>query len=361
MRRHLTVGNRGTRRLDLDTPLPVVEKDILRVGTWHLSDDSTWRVTPDTLRRIAGNFARSRAAGNRVPWIVNHDGGAANRIGDVVRLEVRGDTLVARLAVTDRRYAADFGEPGDTSEHEVSVEVQEPWADGTGQRYPIALTHVANVLNPVVTRQGPAIRVLALSSSPPARSRNPVRARLERIAAAKRAHPKLGRFIRKPQRAVARPQTSVTDDSDSSVQETNQMALSNLKRLAIEAKRQRFTRQLAVGDLNDTGTTMPVTEVVDMVNLLLLGCEIDIVALDKNLTAGQLRAQWDIIRRAAEAYVEMQAEAREEQERQSADIGIGYPVSGGDPYALSNSAGSKAKRLAIQQAQERARKIFRTG
>ena len=140
----------------------MVEKDILRVGHWKPNGES-WHVTPTTLRRLCGQFNRYVAAGNTVPWIEDHDGGAGKRIGDVVGLRVDGDTLIARCQVTQKKYALSFGEnPGDTSKQEVSVEVYEPWEDGAGNFYPIALTHLANVINPVVTGQKPFKRLLSL-------------------------------------------------------------------------------------------------------------------------------------------------------------------------------------------------------
>lgn len=153
----------ASRRVRCDsTSLPVVEKDILRVGHWKPGGDS-WHVSPKTLRNICDQFKRYRANGNRVPWIVDHEGGADQRIGDVVALRVDGDRLVARCQVTDKRYSLSFGDkPGDTSSQEVSVEVYEPWEDGAGNRYPIALTHLANVINPVVTGQQPFKRILSL-------------------------------------------------------------------------------------------------------------------------------------------------------------------------------------------------------
>lgn len=143
--------------------LPVVRKDILRVGSWQLADGQKWRITPHHLARIAANFKRFTANGNRVPWIINHDGGAALRIGDVIRLSLVGGTLYADCQVTERKYQASFGKPGEVTHQEVSVEVCEPWQDGAGNIYDVCLTHLANVINPVVTHQGPFRRLLSKS------------------------------------------------------------------------------------------------------------------------------------------------------------------------------------------------------
>ena len=140
-------------------PRPVaVRKDVLRVGRWRLADGSTWTVTPETLRRLAAAFGRFRAAGHRVPWLCGHDGGAADRIGDVTALSVVGDRLYATCTVLDPAVAARFGAGGEAAD-EVSVEVARGWTDGAGRRYDLLLTHVATVLHPVVPHQGPFVRL----------------------------------------------------------------------------------------------------------------------------------------------------------------------------------------------------------
>lgn len=155
------------RRIRCDqSTLPVVEKDILKVGTWHVVDENgdrtPWNVTHKTLLSLCQQFKRCRSAGNRIPWIEDHEGGAGQRVGDVVGLRISGNDLIARCQVTDRKYRASYGAAGENTSQEVSVEVQENWMDGAGNVYPIALTHLANVINPVVTGQKPFKRVLSL-------------------------------------------------------------------------------------------------------------------------------------------------------------------------------------------------------
>lgn len=143
---------------------PVVEKDVLRVGRWFPEGrngaSGAWTVTRDTLRQLTKNFYRMRREGNRVPWIWEHDGGAKERIGDVADLWVAGDALYARCQVTDKAHQFSFGaKTGDETAHEVSVEVSSNWTDGKGNQYDLALTHLAVVINPVVTDQGPFRRL----------------------------------------------------------------------------------------------------------------------------------------------------------------------------------------------------------
>jgi hypothetical protein len=111
-------------------------------------------VTPKLLSNLVENFGRFSAAGNRCPWIADHDGGADERYGDVVALRIVGDTLWATHELQEKKYQASFGEqPGDETPQEVSVDVRDNFRDGAGNFYPICLVHVANVVNPVVTNQ----------------------------------------------------------------------------------------------------------------------------------------------------------------------------------------------------------------
>lgn len=143
------------------TAAPTVVKDLLRCGNWNIQG-KPWNVTPDTLLSVRENFARFKAAGNRVPLIWEHDGGAESRSGDLQDLFISGDTLYGKFAVTNQKYQASFGTvAGDETPHEVSVEVYESFTDGTGQTYAPCLTHVAIVLNPVVPGQGPFKRLSA--------------------------------------------------------------------------------------------------------------------------------------------------------------------------------------------------------
>ncbi len=138
---------------------PVVVKDLLRVGNWNIQG-KPWNVTPETLIAVRDNFAKFKAAGNRVPLIWEHDGGAASRSGDLAELFIQGDTLYGKFPITDTKYQASFGTvAGDETPHEVSVEVYESFTDGTGKTYAPCLTHVAIVINPVVPGQGPFKRL----------------------------------------------------------------------------------------------------------------------------------------------------------------------------------------------------------
>lgn len=130
------------------------DKDVLRLGTW-LVGGRRWTVTPATLRRIVINFQRARSRGIRIPVVWNHSRDARDKLGEIVRLYVSGPTLRARF------WAAGEGNVVrlENAASEVSVEVAEGWLDGRGRRYDLFLTHLAIVNHPVVSRQGPLVRL----------------------------------------------------------------------------------------------------------------------------------------------------------------------------------------------------------
>ena len=146
---------------------PVVVKDILRVGRRTVWDAAAKRhtqieFTPETLSKLASNFARMSANGNRVGLIWEHDGGAQNRAGYVDSVYVQGDTLYARCSIDERRYQLAFGsQSGETTMHETSPEITWTFTDGNGETYSPAITHLAICLNPVMTKQGPFVRLSA--------------------------------------------------------------------------------------------------------------------------------------------------------------------------------------------------------
>ncbi|MBX9652080.1 phage protease, partial [bacterium] len=130
------------------------DKDVLRTGRWMVGD-RCWDVTAALLRRLVQNFQLARSRGVRIPVVWNHSNDARDKIGEVVRLYVVGDTLRARFWAA---IPEDIRRLNLTSD-EASVEVAEPWNDGSGRRYDSFLTHVAIVNHPVVLNQGPIYRL----------------------------------------------------------------------------------------------------------------------------------------------------------------------------------------------------------
>lgn len=130
------------------------DKDVLRTGRWMVGD-RCWDVTTTLLRRLVQNFQLARPRGVRVPVVWNHSNDARDKIGEVVRLYVAGDTLRARFWAA---IPEDIRRLNLTTD-EASVEVAEPWKDGAGRSYDTFLTHVAIVNHPVVMNQGPIYRL----------------------------------------------------------------------------------------------------------------------------------------------------------------------------------------------------------
>jgi hypothetical protein len=130
------------------------DKDILRVGQWRVGERDWW-VDLWTLRRLVINFQRGHDRGIRVPVVWNHSSDARDKIGEVVRIYLEGETLRARFWAVS---AADVERLEGTGS-EVSVEVVEDWVDGKGRPYDLFLTHLAVVTHPVVHPQGPVYRL----------------------------------------------------------------------------------------------------------------------------------------------------------------------------------------------------------
>lgn len=131
-------------------------KDILRVGKWNV-DGTPWNVTRSTLHALASNFQLGRSRGLGFPIVWNHSNDARDRLGDVVKLSIEGDTLFAEVEVCrDHEQVAAVGM--------VSVGISDSWQDGQGRRYSPMLVHLGVVNHPVVPNQGP---FLALSIRDP--------------------------------------------------------------------------------------------------------------------------------------------------------------------------------------------------
>ena len=145
------------------------DKDILKVGQWRVGDRD-WPVDLWTLRRLVINFQRARDRGVRVPVVWNHSGDARDKIGEVVRLYLSGETLPARFWATGKGDAERIEE----SASQVSVEVVEDWVDGKGRQYDLFLSHLAIVTHPVVHPQEPVYRLSMRVSNQSQQGVNPM-------------------------------------------------------------------------------------------------------------------------------------------------------------------------------------------
>lgn len=107
---------------------------------------SFWNVTRQTLRQIADSFATRKLRGLLCPVQWGHSNDPRDTCGEVESLRIAGDELIAQFSLSEES-AADH-----VVSHKlgVSVETKEPWRDGDGNVYPIALTHLGIVHSPVV-------------------------------------------------------------------------------------------------------------------------------------------------------------------------------------------------------------------
>ncbi len=121
-------------------------KESLKVGSWHGNTPTgkPYVVTLERLQEIAKNFAKAIANKLKVPLIWTHDDDPRNRFGDVVGVDIEGDSLYTVLTIPN---------PSDAERaklSDVSVEVTPNYVDGRGNRYSEMLTHLAVVTNPAV-------------------------------------------------------------------------------------------------------------------------------------------------------------------------------------------------------------------
>lgn len=134
-------------------------KDIMRCGTFkHPQQGWEMKVDREKLDQFVDNFNRMKAAGVDVEFVVNHDlkEGAKRVHGYAESIYRDGDTLYARLSV---RGAA--GNDLVERVKNVSVEIMEPFTDGEGNEYDPAISAVALVEKPIITKQQPFKKVAA--------------------------------------------------------------------------------------------------------------------------------------------------------------------------------------------------------
>lgn len=148
-------------------PRTRVVKDVLRVGRWKVGLNGSgqpvfWDVTPEVLRSLAMTSKDRLASGDAINIGKSHGDDdliipTDELIAPIDDLQVKGDVLWVASYVTPAQ--AEYLE---NPAIKVSVGVLEDYTAGDGQRYPLALAHVAATDRPVVTGQG---RFMALANS----------------------------------------------------------------------------------------------------------------------------------------------------------------------------------------------------
>jgi hypothetical protein len=126
-------------------------KDIMRVGKFYNHTESgeevTYDVTPERLQNWVTQFEAMKKAGVKVPVPTGHNSDTAGNNGWVDKLEVDGDRLVAEMSIADDKK--DIVQRAD-----VSIFAPEEVVDGEGNVYPGAISHVAMVSEPLVSKLG---------------------------------------------------------------------------------------------------------------------------------------------------------------------------------------------------------------
>lgn len=139
-----------------------VVKDVLTVGRKKIGFDKDgqpvfWDVTPATLAQIANDFKAMKAAGNAPNLGKTHgDDDLLIHPDDLIapldQVLVANNTLWASAYVTPEEVAYLLNPA-----RKVSVGVVPEYVDGAGNKYSLALIHVAVTDRPVVLNQGPFV------------------------------------------------------------------------------------------------------------------------------------------------------------------------------------------------------------
>lgn len=288
----------STRRLSATCEVVRFEKDILRTGTWY-PDGEPWVVTTETLDAIVSSFNVQKRLGNRIPLQWGHNETAKDVVGEVESLERRGNTLYAVAAVED----CDASRKLSLTTHEVSVGIDEPWMDGTGRRYPIALVHLAIVANPVIPKQG-KFRKLSLGGS--------------------------GMCRRIPFRREPQIQCSIRD---------GHLVLAKMRRRHMAMAR-------ITGTVRRLAQTMPVSEAVGMIRLAV-GAFDGLPPISESPDLATLRAEMAVITRMLKAHETVEHDpADPEDQRAKSAVEAMAGTAGTSPVTMGHRGGN-VRRMAL--------------
>lgn len=136
-----------------------VYKDILRTGTFTGEDGSSRTFRRKDLQRMAKCFYLAKMRGFQPRWIDEHEGGIKDKLGTAVDFHLRGDVLYAKIEVESDDGVERFAQyQGQQTNVHVSPEIKWDYVID-GKRYPIIITHIANVLQGAMKKQGAFIRL----------------------------------------------------------------------------------------------------------------------------------------------------------------------------------------------------------
>ena len=139
-------------------------KDLIRVGKFsHPIEDWVLDVTADRLAKWLASFKKMRENGVDVEVLADHaeSGTRADSIrGYMVDAFIEGETLVGVLEMSGEK-GIDLAE----TVKNVSVEIQDPFTDGEGNKYGEVIAAVAIVEKPIVSGQQPFRRAASMAAT----------------------------------------------------------------------------------------------------------------------------------------------------------------------------------------------------
>lgn len=206
----------GPARGEATHPVPVLPKEILRVGTYH-TPEGVVEVTPRRIRHWVLSFRRMREAGLQVPAPWEHQDGAKpmsgddhaasrakNNAGFLKRLWLGKDgSLWGGVEVPD----ADAERVKNNVKY-VSPELEPEFTDGEGRVWRDVITHLALTPRPVFAKQRP------FGTKPPRMSLGRVRLSLEQLSMAGKTKKRMSKEQEDADEALNKGVGGTEDDTD---------------------------------------------------------------------------------------------------------------------------------------------------
>ena len=125
------------------------DKVIASVGERVEKDGEPLEFSGPLLARLVRSFEEMKARRVTVPLLFTHDEDVRNQAGEVTGLKVADGKLVARVLVRDGPDADKIGR----TIRETSPRIKFDAVDGRGNKYPVAMLHLAMVSRPVIAGQ----------------------------------------------------------------------------------------------------------------------------------------------------------------------------------------------------------------
>ncbi|MCC5829077.1 MAG: hypothetical protein JJU36_06470 [Phycisphaeraceae bacterium] len=242
--------------------LPLLRKDCARVGRFILPErhghgPTVLDISPARMDRWIHTFASMRRSGIRIDLTIDHEPGAAGRIGEIIELYRCGDKSFEpdptgmHLAFVCR--PADMQAlPIILRNPEASLELEQPHRDGLGQLHQEAITAISLVRQPVIPGQRPfeiLNRVLDAGRSIDARQvvrasrigKEPPTARYTASSAIPQVNPKRSNLSRSlnmnPQETLTRIAELIELNTEDTQTEPDDLLIRRIDQIARQAQR----------------------------------------------------------------------------------------------------------------------------